>query len=182
MIRSAARLAALVLATLPMAAAAQSASPQGTIQLARLMTNAYALGGAARHSSDSPFSNASLRGGAMLSPRGAALVGLDLSIPSLSTATNWHARLDGDVIIKANFGGIDTIVPVTLDLLTYTGGGMGLRDVYFGGGLGAVLGGPAKFDGKLVLGTDLSNRLGAEVNVHFTERDTLVTLLARFHM
>ncbi|MGC8668071.1 MAG: hypothetical protein ACP5VE_08165 [Chthonomonadales bacterium] len=181
MVRFVARLAVAAALVVPVAARAQTPSPQGNVQLARLVSGSYAMGGA-RRSAESPFSNASLRGGAMLSPRGAALVGLDLSIPSLTTTNNWHARLDGDVIIKANFGGIDTIVPVTVDLLTYTGGGMGLRDVYFGGGVGAVLGGPAKFDGKLILGTDLSNRLGAELNVHFTERDTLVTLLARFHM
>lgn len=181
MFRHTARMAALAMVLLPVAAAAQTSPTQGSIQLARFVNSSYAAGGA-RRSQSSAFSNASLRGGAMLSPRGAALVGLDLAIPSLTLASNWHARLDGDVIIKANFGGIDTIVPVTVDLLTYSEGGMGLRDVYFGGGLGAVLGGPAKFDGKLVLGTDLSNRLGAELNVHFTERDTLVTVLARIHM
>jgi hypothetical protein len=32
------------------------------------------------------------------------------------------------------------------------------------------------------VGTELTHKIGAEVNVHFTERDTLVCVLARFHL
>jgi hypothetical protein len=54
--------------------------------------------------------------------------------------------------------------------------------LYVGGGLGSILSGPAVFDGKLILGTEVSRNLGAELNFHFNKYDTLVTLFARLHM
>ncbi len=130
-----------------------------------------------------PFSNIGLRGGAMVSPRGAGLVGLDYTIPNIvGLGTGAHTRIDADVIFKANLGGVNTIIPITVDQLYTSPASVTGRTVYYGGGIGAVLSGPAKFDGKLVLGMDLVKSLGAEVNVHFTERDTLLTILARFHM
>jgi len=130
-----------------------------------------------------PLSNLALRGGAMVSPRGAGLVGLDFTLPSIvGIGTGAHTRIDADVIFKANFGGVNTIIPVTIDQLYSAPASVTGRTVYYGGGLGAILSGPAKFDGKLVLGMDLVKSLGAELNVHFTEHDTLLTILARFHM
>jgi hypothetical protein len=129
-----------------------------------------------------PLTYISLHGGAMVAPRGAGLVGADASIPGLSLGNGWHGRIDADVIFKANFGGIDTIVPITFDQLYYSPGGVGGHNVYYGAGIGAVLGGNTVFDGKLILGTEVTSKIGGEVNVHITERDTLVCLLARIHM
>jgi hypothetical protein len=124
----------------------------------------------------------SLRGGAMLSPRGAGLVGIDASLPSLSLGAGWRGRLDADVIIKANLAGVNTIVPVTIDQL-YTVSAPGRIGVaYYGAGVGVVSGGGTRFNAKLVLGAEIAKKLGAEVNVHFAERDTLVTVLARLHL
>ena len=130
----------------------------------------------------SPIQNFSIRGGYMASPRGAGIAGVDFDTPTLSLGNGWHGRIDADVIFKANFGGINTAVVATFDQLYYSPNAAGGHNVFYGGGVGAVLGGHAVFDGKLVLGTELNKKLGAEVNVHFTERDTLVCLLARFHL
>lgn len=127
-----------------------------------------------------PATYISLRGGAMVSPRGAGLVGVDFSLPEVGLPNGWHGRVDADVIFKANLGGVDTLVPVTADLLSFRPGVPG-ANFYYGGGIGAVLGGKSHFDGKLVVGTELAHKLGAEVNVHFTN-DTLVTLLIRLHL
>lgn len=127
----------------------------------------------------SPIASYALRGGAMVTPRGAGLVGVDATIPSLSLGEGWVGRIDADVIFKANLGGVNTIVPVTIDQIRYSTPLEGTTSTYVGAGLGAVLSGPARFDGKLVIGADFAQRLGAEVNVHFTEDDTLVTVLAR---
>jgi hypothetical protein len=158
------------------------ATAQGTgrVNLTPLLTSQQMIL-AAQHSENS-LTNVSLRGGAMISPRGGGLVGLDFAMPTLSLGSGWHGRLDGDVIFKANFGGINDIIPVTVDQLYYSPEAFGGRGIYFGAGVGAVLSGPAKFDGKLILGTELAKRLGAEVNIHFTEHDTLVTVLGRLHL
>lgn len=123
-----------------------------------------------------------LHGGAMVTPRGAALVGGDAKLSTLSVLPGFQGRLDVDVITKANFGGINTIVPVTFSQVLYSPSIGNFRTTYFGGGLGAILGGKAKFDAKLLLGMDLSAKLGAEANIHFTEHDTLVTVFARLKL
>ena len=130
----------------------------------------------------SPIQNFSLRGGYMASPRGAGIAGIDFDTPTLSLGNGWHGRIDADVIFKANFGGINTAVATTFDQLYYSPNAAGGHNVFYGGGIGAILGGHAVFDGKLILGTELSPKIGAEVNVHFTEKDTLICLLARFHL
>lgn len=129
-----------------------------------------------------PVTYLSIHAGAMVAPRGAGLAGVDASIPSISLGNGWHGRLDADVIFKANLGGIDTIIPITFDQVYYSAGGAGSHNVYYGGGVGAVLGGNTVFDAKLILGTELTNKIGGELNVHFTERDTLVCLFARIHL
>lgn len=148
-----------------------------TIRLARFMAPpATARRAAAPAGSDTVY--LTLRGGAMVSPRGAGLAGVDFSLPSITLGTDWHGRVDADVIFKANLGGVNTIIPATFDLLHYDP----THRVYFGGGAGAVFGGNTRLDAKLILGTELVSKLGAEVNLHFTERNTLVTILARIHL
>jgi hypothetical protein len=122
----------------------------------------------------------SLHAGAMLSPRGGGLAGVDAAMPTLSLGYGMVGRLDADVIFKANFGGVDTIVPVTIDQILYPTAGGG--KFYIGGGLGAILSGPAVFDGKLIFGMNINQKLGAEMNVHFNKYDTLLTLFARLQM
>jgi len=129
-----------------------------------------------------PLTYISLHGGAMLTPRTGAMVGADATIPGLGLGNGWHGRLDADVIFKANLGGVDTIIPVTFDQLYYSPNAAAGHNVYYGAGLGAVLSGPARFDGKLVLGTEITDRLGAELNVHITDNDTLLTAFVRVHM
>ena len=165
-----------------MSAAAGGQSNNGRIRLAQLETlPALHL---MKAPSASPATYIALRGGAMVSPRGAGLVGADFSLPNSNVGNGaWHVRIDADAIIKANFGGVNTAIPVTVDLLSYApSGGPSGHNIYYGGGLGAVFGGRSVFDGKLVLGTELTSKIGAELNVHFTEHDTLLTLLARLHM
>jgi len=164
-------------------ACAQTPRTDGKVRLTGLV-NSYRLTRAAQGGLDvvNPAAYLSLRGGAMVSPRGAGLAGADATLPALDIFPGWQTRLDADVLFKANFGGINTIVPVTLNQVYYPADAVAGRTVYFGGGLGAVLGGPARFDGKLILGAELTSRLGGEMNVHFTEEDTLLTFLVRIHL
>jgi hypothetical protein len=176
-------LCAATLAAGSVAATAQTSATNSYVPLAGLVKATavnHAFGQAP--TTVNPITYISLHGGAMVAPRGAGLVGADASIPGLSLGEGWHGRIDADVIFKANFGGIDTIVPITFDQVYYSPAGAGGHNVYYGGGLGAVLGGNAVFDGKLILGTEITNKIGGEVNVHFTERDTLVCLMARLHL
>lgn len=169
----------------PLAANAQSTTANAVKEftpLARFVSSTAVNRTARYQDPANPFSNFSFHLGGMVSPRGAALVGGDVDIVSLSLGNGWHGRLDADAIIKANLGGVDTIVPVTFDQVYYSPNAAGGHNVYYGGGLGAVFGGGTTFDGKLILGTELTNRIGAEVNLHFTEHDTLVTLFARIHL
>ena len=123
-----------------------------------------------------------LRAGAMVSPRGALLVGADIGMPTLSLLQGFQGRVDVDVITKANFGGINTIVPLTISQIMYAPNPTGANTVYYGAGLGAIISSDTVFDGKLILGMDLTRNLGAEANLHFTEHDTLFTLFARLKL
>jgi hypothetical protein len=166
-------------ATTAGAACAQNTAAAQRTSLAALLTSNSI--GRRMQANASPIQNLSLRGGVMFSPRGAGVAGLDFDLPTLSLGNGWHGRLDADVIFKANLGGINTAVPVTFDQLYYSPNAAGGHNVYYGGGVGVVLGGDAVFDGKLVLGTELTSKVGAELNVHFTEEDTLVCILGRLH-
>jgi hypothetical protein len=143
--------------------------------------NAYRM---QRPQGQSSLLNLGLRAGVMVTPRGAAVVGLDFGLPQLSLHQNWEGRIDGDVIIKANLAGANTIVPVTFDqIFTSPTGGFGGRSSYFGVGVGALLGGKAKLDGKVLLGFDITSKLGVEVNYHIAEDNRpLLVFLARTHM
>jgi hypothetical protein len=166
------------------AAACASEEPNdGSVRLATLVNGVgVQKKSAPKNASSSPTANLSLRGGAMVTPRGAGLAGVDFMIPSLSVGSDWQGRIDADVIFKANFGGINTIVPVTVDLIHTDPNGVSGHSIYYGGGLGAVLGGKALFDGKLIIGAQVTQKVSAELNVHFTEHDTLLTLMARLHL
>ena len=79
--------------------------------------------------------------GAMVTPRGAGLAGADIDIPSVSILKGFTGRLDVDVIFKANFGGVRTLTIITLDQISTTQNGLQGHNVYYGGGLGAIMGG-----------------------------------------
>jgi hypothetical protein len=119
-----------------------------------------------------------LRLGMMLSPRTKFDGGIDVSLgrgilPSLST------RIDADAIVSANFRGISTLVPITLDQI-YSKGLFGGNRIYIGAGLGPYISEKTRFGGKLFIGADLAVRIGVEGAVHFSgSGDPLLTLQAR---
>ena len=119
-----------------------------------------------------------LRLGAMLSPRTKFDGGIDVTLgrgvlPSLTT------RIDADAIVSANFHGISTLVPITLDQI-YAKGLIGGNRIYFGAGVGPYISEKTRFGGKLFMGADLAVRIGVEGAVHFSgSGDPLLTLQAR---
>ena len=119
-----------------------------------------------------------LRLGAMLSPRTKFDGGIDVTLgrgilPSLST------RIDLDAIVSANFHGISTLVPITLDQI-YSKGLLGGNRLYFGAGVGPYIADKTRLGGKLFIGADLAVRIGVEGAVHFAGTGTpLLTLQAR---
>lgn len=123
----------------------------------------------------------SLRGGVMVAPRNAGLAGVDIAMPSASFIEGWEGRLDVDVIFKANFAEVSTIVPVTFSQVQYLADISG-RSVYYGIGAGVLLGGKSKLVGKGLLGVELGSRIGAEANVIFSDSKTMVTLVGRLHL
>jgi hypothetical protein len=142
-----------------------NAAPAGQFDVVRDVTPSFAL-----------------RGGAMFSPRGAAIAGADVTLPILKFFDGWTGRIDADVIIKANFAGANTVVPVTLNQVYYLPGSFGGRATYLGGGAGAVFGGGGtKFTAKGLVGAELTQSLGGELNVYFAEGDTLWTAVVRLH-
>lgn len=164
-------------------AVGQSLSNDHSLHLQTMTITGTALGSqAVSQASYTPPVYLSLRGGAMLSPRGAALVGLDASVPQISMLNGMRGRLDADVIIKANFAGVNTIVPVTLDQISYVNNPTGIAKTYYGFGVGAIMGGKTRFDGKLILGTEITSHLGAELNIHLNSEDTLCVVAARLHI
>lgn len=165
------------------AATAQSTTDAGSVRLASLVNTTAPATVFTPKKGSSSGTAISIRGGAMVAPRGAGLVGVDFSLPDVTFGGGaWHGRIDADFIIKANFRGTNTAVPVLFNVLHYEPGGSGGRGVYYGGGLGVIFGDGSVFDGKLVLGTELTDKIGAELNVHFNDRDTLLCLVARLHL
>ena len=130
----------------------------------------------------SPLQNMSIRGGVMFTPRGAGVAGVDFDLPSLSLGSGWRGRVDADVIFKANLGGINTAVPITFNQIYVTPNAAGDRNIYYGAGVGAILGGDAQFTGKLILGVGLTQKVSAELNAHFTDDDTLILIVGRLHL
>jgi hypothetical protein len=129
-----------------------------------------------------PFSSFAFRAGAMVSPRGAGLAGVDASIPSFSFGSGLTGRLDVDVIFKANFAGINTIVPVTINQVYYSNPTPTGQVGYLGGGAGFVFGGKMRFTGKMLVGFEFNRRLGAEANVFLNSEDTIVSVLGRLKL
>lgn len=149
---------------------------QNTVFLSGLPVTGVQDGGA------NPFTSFAFRGGAMVSPRGAGLAGLDASLPSFGLGNGWSGRLDADVIFKANFAGINTIVPVTINQVYYSNPTATGQVGYIGGGAGFIFGGKTRFTGKLLVGFEFSRRLGAEANVFLNSEDTIVSVLGRLKL
>ncbi len=156
-----------------------SQAQQSSTSLARYVSPAKAAQGNFLSDQAPSFS---LRLGLMFSPRGAGIAGLDVTIPQLSILTGWTVRVDADAIIKANFGGANTVFPVTFNLINNVPGTVGGRSAYFGIGAGGILGsGKTEFVAKGTLGAGLSRGIAAEANVLFGENDTVLSAVIRLH-
>jgi hypothetical protein len=119
-----------------------------------------------------------LRLGLMLSPRTKFDGGIDATL-GRGILPNFNTRLDVDAIVSANFHGISTLVPVTLDQV-YAKGLFGGNRIYGGAGIGPYISEKTRFGGKLFIGADLAVRIGVEGAVHFSgSGDPLLTLQAR---
>lgn len=123
----------------------------------------------------------SLRGGAMFSPNSAGMGGVDIAVPGISLLPGWEGRLDADVIFKASFAEVKTVVPVTFSQVHYVQDMSG-RSLYFGLGGGALLGGTTKLIGKGIVGVELGPRLGVEGNLIFSEAKTMILAVGRLHL
>lgn len=119
-----------------------------------------------------------LRLGVMLSPRTKFDGGIDASL-GRGILPNFNTRIDAEAIVSANFHGISTLVPITLDQI-YSKGLFGGNRIYIGGGIGPYISEKTRFGGKLFIGADLAVRVGVEGAVHFSgSGDPLLTLQAR---
>jgi hypothetical protein len=119
-----------------------------------------------------------LRLGAMISPRGKFLAGVDYTLPAIG-GSNFRVRLDAEVIFSANFAGTRTLYPLTANAV-YSKGLLGGTRLYGGLGIGPYLGEVTRFGGKVFVGADLVSRVGVEVGVHFSgSGEPLVTGLVR---
>ncbi|HEV2473899.1 MAG TPA: hypothetical protein VGS41_14585 [Chthonomonadales bacterium] len=120
-----------------------------------------------------------LRLGLMFSPRTKFDGGVDLTLSGLHLTPDLSSRIDADVIVSANFGGISTLIPITFDQI-YSHGLVTGNQLYIGGGIGPYIGKVTRFGGKLLAGVNFTSRLGAEVDVHFPGwGDPLVTAQVR---
>lgn len=108
-----------------------------------------------------------LRLGATLSPRVRFVGGGDITFPTLSIGQGFVSRLDAEVIVAANFGGVSALVPVTFNQVYSRGLVEGARRVYGGIGFGPYIGEVTRLGGKFFIGTDITSRYGAEFTVHF---------------
>lgn len=123
-----------------------------------------------------------LRLGAMISPRTKFAGGIDVSFPQLSIAHGFISRVDADVIVSFNFGGVSTLIPITFDQV-YSKGLIAGSRIYGGAGIGPYIGDKTRFGGKLFVGGDFTSSLGAELGLHFSGYgDPLLTLQARVHL
>ncbi len=125
----------------------------------------------------SPFPLA-LRLGAMVSPRTKFVGGIDATIKGLHLVPELSSRVDLDVIVSANFGGVSTLIPITFDQIYNLNLPVSSR-VYIGGGIGPYFGDTTRFGGKIVVGAEF-NRFGLEGDIHFAGiGDPLFTIQAR---
>jgi hypothetical protein len=119
-----------------------------------------------------------LRLGAALSPRVKFDAGVDATIPGLSSGP-LSARVDLDAIFAVNFGGVSTLVPLTLDGIYSFPLPAGTR-IYVGAGIGPYFGDVTRFGGKILAGVSLTNALGVEATAHFQGYgDSIFTLALR---
>jgi hypothetical protein len=121
----------------------------------------------------------SLRLGAMLSPNVKFAGGADVTFNSFHLMPDLYTRVDADAIISANFGGVTTLVPVTVDEI-YSHGILAGTSIYAGVGIGPYFGSVTRFGGKIVVGGTVTRGLGVEGALHFPGfGDPLFTLEAR---
>lgn len=122
-----------------------------------------------------------IRLGAMVSPRTKFAGGVDVTLPGVSIGHGWTGRVDAEAIVSANFGGITTLVPLTIDQVYYAPERTGSVRFYGGAGIGPYFGEVTRFGGKLFVGANFTRHLSGEVGVHFAgSGDALVTTQVRF--
>ncbi|HLK58918.1 MAG TPA: hypothetical protein VKU00_20255 [Chthonomonadaceae bacterium] len=127
----------------------------------------------------SPFP-INIRLGAMISPNVKFDGGIDVTFSGFHLMPGLTTRIDADAIVSANFGGVSTLVPITVDQVFSKSLIAGSR-IYLGAGVGPYIGDTTRFGGKAFVGAGLSSRLTAEVDVHFPGfGDPLVTVQTRF--
>lgn len=120
-----------------------------------------------------------LRLGAEVSPRLKVAGGVDMTLSGLHILSGFNTRVTAEAIVSANFGGVSTLVPITIDEL-YSHGLLAGTSIYGGIGIGPYIGGTTRFGGKVFLGGMFTSRLGAEAAVHFPGwGDPLLVLEAR---
>lgn len=111
------------------------------------------------------FVEANLRLGAAVIPRLKFDGGVDFRFPHLGLGNNFSTRVDIDAILDANFGGVSTLIPVTVDEV-YTRRMPGAT-LYAGAGIGGFVGKYTRFGGKLFVGGGLGERVSLEGAVLF---------------
>ncbi|NEM37979.1 hypothetical protein G3V69_22805, partial [Escherichia coli] len=84
----------------------------------------------------------------------------------ISIGPGFYTRLDAEVIIAANFGGVSALVPLTIDQI-YSRGVLGSRRFYAGLGIGPYFGEVTRFGGTVFIGADVVRNFCAEFTVHF---------------
>jgi hypothetical protein len=120
-----------------------------------------------------------LRLGASVSPRIKFVAGIDARIPGLSLGPGFTTRADLDAIFSANFGGVSTLVPLTIDEL-YHADLPGGHSFYGGIGIGPMFGEVTRFGGKIIVGANITPRLRLEGDVLFAGYgDALFNIMLR---
>lgn len=120
-----------------------------------------------------------LRLGLSVSPRTRFAGGIDVSLPRLSIGSGWTTRIDAEAIVSANFGGISTLIPLTVNQV-YSKGLVSSTRVYGGFGIGPYFGEITRLGGKIFVGAGLSQKIGVELGVHFPGfDDPMVVVQAR---
>jgi hypothetical protein len=107
-----------------------------------------------------------LRLGVSVSPRVKFVGGIDARIPGLSLGRGFTTRADFDAVVAANFGGVSTLFPLTIDEL-YHADIPGVHGLYGGLGVGPMFGEVTRFGGKIIIGGTITPRLRLEGNVLF---------------
>ena len=121
-----------------------------------------------------------IRLGAALSPRVRFDGGVDVTIPGLRVAPGFNTRVDFDAIIAANFHGISTLFPLTIDQIYRIPLPLG-SSLYVGGGIGPYFGEVTRFGGKLLIGGTITPRFGLEGTLYFQGiGDPTTAVQARF--